>query len=122
MFKYLIESIYLKELILYFDFRIKAGVRYHLLASFIYLRGSYSHSICPLILFYINGIKSRFLLSDLALLSILFLFIRFFCKHIASIKLFLNFPIIQLVRTYLLYISIFPKNPILFLIATVRNK
>ena len=44
-----------------------------------------------------------------------------FCKHIASIKLFLNFPIIQLVRTYLLYISIFPKNPILFLIATVRN-
>ncbi len=45
VFKYLIESIYLKELILYFDFRIKAGVRYYLSASFVYLRGSYSHSI-----------------------------------------------------------------------------
>ena len=38
------------------------------------------HSICPLMSFYINGIKSWFLLSNLALLSVLFLFIRFFAS------------------------------------------
>ena len=47
----------------------------------------YSHSICPLILFFINGIKSRFLLSDLALLSSLFLFIRFFASIFFKLSL-----------------------------------
>lgn len=41
---------------------------------------SYSNSICPLIPSCINSIKSRFLLSDLAVLSSLFLFIRFFAS------------------------------------------
>lgn len=40
----------------------------------------YSHSMCPLTLFCINGIKSIFLLSILALLYILFLFIGFFAS------------------------------------------
>ena len=40
----------------------------------------YSHSICPLISFCINGVKSGGLLSNLALLSILFLFLRFFAS------------------------------------------
>ena len=45
---------------------------------------NHSHSICPLILFCINGIKSRFLLSDLALLSNLFLLILFFASILQS--------------------------------------
>ena len=41
---------------------------------------NYSNSICPLMLFYINIIKSMFLIAVLALLSILFLVIRFFAS------------------------------------------
>lgn len=38
-----------------------------------------------------------------------------FCKHIASIKLFLNFPIAHLVGTYSFYLSIFfQKSNVIF--------
>ena len=49
---------------------------YNVVIHFIILRYNvYSYSISPLISFCINGIKLRFLSSDLALLSSLFLFI-----------------------------------------------
>ena len=71
------------------------GEQFHRLQGLILLAlgnsVSYSNSICPLILFCINGIKSRFLLSDLALLSSLFLFIRFFASILQAY--FLNFLI-----------------------------
>ena len=69
----------------------------------------YSHSICPLILFCINGIKSRFLLLDLASLSSLFLFIRFFCKHesiLSFYKIQLNlYPIREIIIMLFNYFS-----------------
>ncbi len=38
-----------------------------------------------------------------------------FCKHIASTKLFLNFPIARLVGTYSFYLSIFfQKSNVIF--------
>ena len=48
------------------------------------------HSICPSISFCINSIKSTFLLSDLALLSNLFLFVRFFASILQAEKILLS--------------------------------